>query len=114
MGAPKPIFQIMTDNQLRRGSFNTRFGRMGAVVDENGTMVRFRFHAERRPDYGVEDDSAIAHIREQVDEYCAGQRRDFELRYTFSGGSNFERTIWEAMARREIRRDPSVLVEKER
>lgn len=89
----------MMDQQLRWGSFDTRFGRFGAVVDENGTMVRFRFHAERRPDYGVEDDSAIAHIKEQVDEYCAGQRRDFDIRYRLVGGSNFETAIWEAMAR---------------
>lgn len=89
----------MMDQQLRWGSFDTRFGRFGAVVDENGTMVRFRFHAERRPDYGVEDDSAIAHIKEQVDEYCAGQRRDFDIRYRLFGGSNFETAIWEAMAR---------------
>jgi methylated-DNA-[protein]-cysteine S-methyltransferase len=89
----------MTDSQLRWGSFDTRFGRFGAVVDEDGTMVRFRFHAERKPDYGVEDDSAIAHIREQVEEYCAGARKDFDLRYSFIGGSAFERTIWEAMAR---------------
>jgi len=89
----------MTDNQLRWGSFETRFGRFGAGVDEEGTMVRFRFNAERRPDYGVEDDGAIAHIREQVEEYCAGKRKDFDLRYAFVGGPNFERTIWEAMAR---------------
>src|SRR3569832_979621 len=89
----------MTDNHQRRGTFETRIGRIGAVVDEEGTMVRFRFHAERRPDYGVEDDGAIAHIREQVEEYCAGKRKDFDLRYAFVGGSNFERTIWEAMAR---------------
>jgi len=89
----------MTESQLRWGSFDTRFGRFGAVVDEDGTMVRFRFHAERQPGYGVEDDSAIAHIRDQVEEYCAGTRKDFDLRYRFDGGAPFERTIWEAMAR---------------
>jgi methylated-DNA-[protein]-cysteine S-methyltransferase len=89
----------MTDSQLRWGSFDTRFGRFGAVVNDAGTMVRFRFHAERRPDYGTEDDSAIAHIREQVQEYCAGQRKAFDLHYAFVGGSNFEHTIWNAMAR---------------
>jgi methylated-DNA-[protein]-cysteine S-methyltransferase len=89
----------MTENQLRWGSFDTRFGTFGAVVDEAGTLVRFRFHAERRPNYGVEDDDAVAHIRAQVDEFCAGTRRDFDLPWRFDGGSPFERTIWEAMAR---------------
>jgi methylated-DNA-[protein]-cysteine S-methyltransferase len=89
----------MTESQLRWGSFETRFGRFGAVVDEAGTLVRFRFHAERRPAYGVEDDRAIAHVREQVDEYCDGRRQDFALPYRFDGGSSFERSIWEAMAR---------------
>lgn len=89
----------MTENQFRWSSFDTRFGRFGAVVDEEGTLVRFRFHAERRPDYGVEDDGAIAHIREQVDEYCVGKRQTFDLPYAFTEGSNFERAVWEAMAR---------------
>lgn len=89
----------MTESQLRWGSFDTRFGRFGAVVDDEGTLVRFRFHAERRPDYGIEDGAAIAHVREQVDEYCAGTRKSFELRYRFDGGSDFERTVWAAMVR---------------
>lgn len=83
----------------RWGSFDTRFGRFGAVVDEAGTLVRFRFHAERRPAYGIEDDSAIAAIRSQVEDYCAGARRNFDLAMSFVGGSPFERTIWQAMAR---------------
>jgi methylated-DNA-[protein]-cysteine S-methyltransferase len=89
----------MSNDHLRWGFFATRFGMFGAVVDEDGTLVRFRFHAERRPAYGTEDDDAIAQVRDQVDEYCAGQRQVFDLRYRFDGGSNFERTIWEAMAR---------------
>ena len=89
----------MTESQLRWGSFDTRFGRFGAVVDDEGTLVRFRFHAERRPDYGIEDDAAIAHVREQVDEYCAGRRKSFKLCYRFDGGSDFERTVWAAMVR---------------
>ncbi len=90
----------MTDQQtIRWGSFDTRFGRFGAVVDEAGTLVRFRFHAERRPATGVEDEGAIAGVRTQVEEYCAGKRRTFDLPYRFAGGAPFERTIWEAMAR---------------
>lgn len=89
----------MTEQTYRWSSFDTRFGRFGAVVDEAGTLVRFRFHAARRPAHGIEDDAAVAAVRVQVEEYCAGQRRDFDLRYRFVGGSPFERTIWEAMAR---------------
>jgi methylated-DNA-[protein]-cysteine S-methyltransferase len=89
----------MSNERLRWGSFDTRFGRFGGVVDEAGTLVRFRFHAERRPSYGTEDDDAIAGVREQVDEYCAGARQVFDLRYRFEGGSSFERAIWEAMTR---------------
>jgi methylated-DNA-[protein]-cysteine S-methyltransferase len=89
----------MSKERLRWGSFDTRFGTFGAVVEEDGTLVRFRFHAERRPAYGAEDDDAIAEVREQVDEYCAGERQVFDLRHRFDGGSSFERTIWEAMTR---------------
>ena len=89
----------MTDDNLRWGSFETRFGRFGAIVDDEGTLVRFRFHAQRRPTRGTEDDAAIAHVRAQVEEYCDGKRQTFDLAYRFEGGSDFERTIWEAMAR---------------
>ncbi len=87
----------MTDGQLRWGSFETRFGAFGAVVDGAGTLVRFRFHAERRPDYGVEDDAAVAHVRAQVEEYCAGTRREFDLETHAEEGSEFERAVWNAM-----------------
>jgi methylated-DNA-[protein]-cysteine S-methyltransferase len=89
----------MSNDHLRWGSFETRFGTFGAVVDSDGTLVRFRFHAERRPAYGTEDDDAISPVREQVDEYCAGERQVFDLPYRFEGGSNFEHAIWQAMAR---------------
>jgi len=87
----------MTQDQLRWGSFDTRFGRMGAVVDENDTLVRFRFHAQRRPTYCVEDDAAIEDIHRQVDEYCEGKRRTFDLDIRLEGGSDFEQAVWEAM-----------------
>lgn len=88
---------FMTKDNLRWGSFDTRFGRMSAVVDEHGTLVRFRFHAARHPDYGIEDDHAIAHVRNQVEEYCDGKRRVFDLPMRVQRGSEFERAVWEAM-----------------
>lgn len=89
----------MTESVLRWGSFETRFGVLGAVVDDAGALVRFRFHAQRRPDHGMEDNAAIARVRRQVEEYCAGQRRDFDLDYRIDEGSEFERGVWRIMAR---------------
>jgi methylated-DNA-[protein]-cysteine S-methyltransferase len=89
----------MTEATLRWGSFETRFGVLGAVVDGAGILVRFRFHAQRKPDYGVEDNAAVAHVRAQVEEYCAGKRRNFDLDYRIEDGSEFERGVWRIMAR---------------
>ncbi|MEI9888059.1 MAG: methylated-DNA--[protein]-cysteine S-methyltransferase [Rhizomicrobium sp.] len=87
----------MTEPTHRWGSFETRFGKFGAVVDKAGTLVRFRFHAERLPAYGTEDDGAIASVRAQVEDYCAGRRRVFDLAAAPPGGSDFERAVWQAM-----------------
>ncbi|HTQ12873.1 MAG TPA: methylated-DNA--[protein]-cysteine S-methyltransferase [Rhizomicrobium sp.] len=88
----------MDGSDLRWGSFETRFGVLGAVVDGDGVLVRFRFHAQRRPSYGVEDSAAIAHVRAQVEEYCAGKRHEFLLEYRIDAGSEFERGVWRSMA----------------
>jgi methylated-DNA-[protein]-cysteine S-methyltransferase len=97
--SPRHHFLFMTESLHRWGAFDTRFGRLAACVDEAGRLVRFRFHADKHRPRGVNDDAAVAHVRKQVEEYCAGQRRAFDLDRHIEEGTEFERGVWQAMAR---------------
>jgi methylated-DNA-[protein]-cysteine S-methyltransferase len=90
-------FWTMTDLTHRWSAFDTRFGQLAASVDEAGRLVRFRFHANKHPPRGTEDNSAVAHVHKQVEEYCAGTRRDFDLECHIEEGSEFERGVWRVM-----------------
>jgi len=87
----------MTETTHRWGRFETRFGTFAATVDEEGRLVRFHFHADRRDPRGVRDDAVIEHVRRQVEEYCEGKRRDFDIALHIEEGSHFERGVWQAM-----------------
>ena len=87
----------MTDSIHRWGAFETRFGKFAASVDEDGRLVRFHFHADRHRPRGINDDAAVTGVRKQVEEYCAGQRRDFDLDCHIEEGSEFERGVWRIM-----------------
>lgn len=89
----------MTETAHRWGRFETRFGTFAATVDEDGRLVRFHFHAGRRDPRGVHDDAAVANVRRQVEEYCEGKRRHFDLESHIEDGSAFERGVWQAMTR---------------
>ncbi len=86
----------MTDTSFRWGLISTRFSTFAAAVDEQGRVVRFWLHADRKP-RGIEDDSAIAEVRRQVEAYSAGELKDFDLVTHTDRGSDFERGVWQAM-----------------
>jgi methylated-DNA-[protein]-cysteine S-methyltransferase len=77
-------------------AFDTRFARFAAAIDDDGRLVRFWLHADREPQ-GVRDDDALAPIRTQVEEYCAGKRQIFDLVTHAETGSDFEHAVWDAM-----------------
>ena len=88
----------MTEQPTRWAAFDTRFSRFAAAIDDEGRLVRFWLHADR--DFhpkGTHDDEALAPVRAQVEEYCAGARRAFDLTVVPQGGSDFERGVWQAM-----------------
>ncbi|HEY0105711.1 MAG TPA: methylated-DNA--[protein]-cysteine S-methyltransferase [Rhizomicrobium sp.] len=88
----------MTGPQHRWGAFSTRFSHFAAAIDAEARVVRFWLHADKgRGPQGVRDDDALAPVRAQVEEYCAGARRDFDLAIAFEQGSDFERAVWQAM-----------------
>ena len=86
----------MTDTSFRWGLIPTRFSTFAAAVDEQGRVVRFWLHADRKP-RGTEDNAAIAEVRRQVEAYSAGELKDFDLVTHTDRGSDFERGVWQAM-----------------
>ncbi|MEI9989488.1 MAG: methylated-DNA--[protein]-cysteine S-methyltransferase [Rhizomicrobium sp.] len=88
----------MTDAH-RWAAFDTRFARFAAAIDASGRVVRFWLHADKANPRGIEDAAALAPIRAQVEEYCAGTRRGFDLDIHAEEGGDFERAVWAAMSR---------------
>jgi methylated-DNA-[protein]-cysteine S-methyltransferase len=88
----------MAKNAHRWGVIPTRFANCAAAVDDSGRLVHVWLNTDKgRGPRGVNDDAAVAHIRAQIDEYCAGNRRTFELEFYAEEGTDFERAVWQAM-----------------
>ena len=89
----------MPETSRRWSIFDTRFAKFAAQIDLDGAVVRFWLHADRNfHPTGVRDDVALARVRSQVDEYCSGARRAFDLVTRVATGSEFERAVWNAMS----------------
>ncbi len=87
----------MTNEPYRWAAFDTRFSRFAAAIDDEGRVVRFWLHADKAKPRGIEDETALASVRAQVEEYCAGTHRSFDLAIHAEEGSAFERAVWTAM-----------------
>jgi methylated-DNA-[protein]-cysteine S-methyltransferase len=66
-------------------------------------LQRLAFMQSRRPELaadlgGLRDDEAFAEVREQLEQYFAGERRDFDVPLALTG-SPFEVGVWEALRR---------------
>lgn len=88
----------MTETNYRWTEFRTRFCNFGAATDGEGRVVRTWFHG--RPSAlppGLRDDDALLPVQKQVEEWCAGKRREFNLELRVDGGSDFERAVWRRM-----------------
>ena len=84
-------------------------GPLLCVVDEAGAVVRIEFGkgrdsqkvTERMREHGievVEDPARTADLRRQLEEYFAGERREFDLTLA-PEGTPFERSVWEELRR---------------
>ena len=76
---------------------------MTVAVDERGALVVLEFAdrctreaLERRLHEVVWDESELAEVRRQLDEYFAGERCDFELA-TAPAGTPFQHRVWRAL-----------------
>jgi methylated-DNA-[protein]-cysteine S-methyltransferase len=84
-------------------------GPLVCVVDEDGAVVRIEFGRGRESqkvtvrmaaqgDEVIEDASRTAEVRQQLAEYFAGQRREFDLPLA-PRGTIFERAVWDELRR---------------
>lgn len=84
---------------LRWGTIETQFATFAAWVDDRGRLVRFNLDAdgaERVYSDARRDDRAIAAVRKQVKEYCAGKRTEFDLELA-PHGTEFQQSVWQAL-----------------
>jgi methylated-DNA-[protein]-cysteine S-methyltransferase len=77
------------------GSFTTPIGLLSVVVDSEGAVKRLHFGPLDVADH-YPDDTAIAPVREQVEAYFAGDRRDFDLLLK-PDGTEFQRAVWDGL-----------------
>ncbi len=85
--------------ETRWGVIETRLGKFAACVNGDWKLVRFHLHARdaAKAERSAErDDKAIAHVRKQIEEYCAGRRREFDLELA-ADGTPFQHEVWEAL-----------------
>lgn len=83
----------------RWGTIETRFATFAAWIDDRGRLVRFNLSADGAASVDPEamhDPSAIAEIRRQVAEYCAGERTEFDVECA-APGTPFQRAVWNAL-----------------
>ena len=83
----------------RWGTIDSGFATFAAWVDECGRLVRFNLSAKGAAKVdatAVHDERAIARVRKQVEEYCAGKRTEFDLELAPTG-TEFQRAVWNAL-----------------
>jgi methylated-DNA-[protein]-cysteine S-methyltransferase len=76
-------------------SFSSPIGLLTVVVDCAGAVKRFHFGRLNKPD-AIQDDAAIAPVREQIEAYFAGERRGFDLELA-PDGTEFQRAVWSGL-----------------
>lgn len=81
------------------GTIPTPFATFAAWVDEQERLVRFRLSADRAAEIEPDarrDERAITRIRDQVEQYCAGERTEFDIERA-ARGTPFQNAVWNAL-----------------
>lgn len=78
--------------------YDTPIGRLG-IAEEGGALTRLSFLTGPPPGTVLEETPPIARCKAELDEYFAGQRKDFDLPLA-PKGTDFQQRVWAAL--REI------------
>ncbi len=71
-------------------------GPITTVVDEEGAVVAVSFGGDATAERGDRAPDRTRAVDEQIGEYFAGQRRQFDLRLA-ARGTEFQRRVWDAL-----------------
>jgi methylated-DNA-[protein]-cysteine S-methyltransferase len=83
----------------RWGVIATQFSTFAAWIDAAGRLTRLNLRARGAAAIdrdAIHDERAIADVRRQVEEYCAGRRKTFDVERA-AHGTPFEHRVWEAL-----------------
>jgi len=89
----------LTENQRFSGHIDSPIGRLNAIVDGHGAVVRLDFDAPWKPrhipayDTAVPNLSALAPLADQLADYFSGTRQSFDLPLA-PEGSDFLKSAW--------------------
>jgi methylated-DNA-[protein]-cysteine S-methyltransferase len=78
---------------LTYGRATTPIGPALAALNERGELVKLVFHGGSFSNAASPDSSACRPVFDQLAEYFAGKRRDFDLPIALLG-SDFDRRVW--------------------
>ena len=81
------------------GFIPTRFSNFAAWMDSKGRLIGFHLRAAKAAKVdplAERDDKAIAPVKKQIEEYCAGKRQTFDLELA-AEGAPFQREVWDAL-----------------
>jgi len=90
---------MKTHKPHRWGTIDTPFATFAAWVDGDGRLLRFNLSAAGAASVdasAIHDERAIAEVRRQVEEYCAGTRWAFDLELAATGTA-FQHAVWDAL-----------------
>ncbi len=78
-------------------TFETRFGVMTVAVAADGAVVSLEF-SERAPEGSSHDPLITRQAKRQIQEYCDGERTEFDLPLA-PGGTEFQNQVWAEVAK---------------
>ncbi|MGL6161819.1 methylated-DNA--[protein]-cysteine S-methyltransferase [Microbulbifer sp.] len=82
--------------------YSTGFGEVGIAADDEG-IVALEFHSDKRPmrlqpDWKRQPSELTDEAARQLEEYFAGERREFDLPLN-PRGTEFQRSVWDELLR---------------
>ncbi len=81
----------------RREYFDTFESPLGSIYLVFNAAMLTGLSFDRPKGIPPKETSATALVKEELTEYFAGERRDFTCRTAFTGGTDFEKLVWNAL-----------------
>lgn len=85
----------MKENLINRGYYNSPIGVL-EIVESDGFIVEINFVQEANC---LEDSSSeeIKKCKKELEEYFEGKRTDFTVKINFAKGTDFQKSVWNAL-----------------